>query len=125
MAKKYEAQRSELTVHSPSTIFTAGRRFWPTKALSKRDPAGTKFDPIYGGVRRHAELCQRLFHNGAVPFFLLVAGDVFLHRLVEILPGFGGKRQVVESIERSAFYRLTLERLRSAVIKASARPELV
>jgi hypothetical protein len=30
----------------------------------------------------------------------------------------------LESIERSAFYRLTLERLRSAVIKASARPEL-
>jgi hypothetical protein len=29
----------------------------------------------------------------------------------------------LESIERSAFYRLTL-RLRSAVIKASARPEL-
>jgi hypothetical protein len=30
----------------------------------------------------------------------------------------------LESIERSAFYRITLERLRSAVIKASARPEL-
>jgi hypothetical protein len=30
----------------------------------------------------------------------------------------------LESIERSAFYRLTLERLRSAVIKASARPEI-
>jgi hypothetical protein len=30
----------------------------------------------------------------------------------------------LETIERSAFYRLTLERLRSAVIKTTARPEL-
>jgi len=29
-------------------------------------------------------------------FFFLVSGDIFLHRLVEILPRFGGKRQVVE-----------------------------
>jgi predicted PurR-regulated permease PerM len=29
-------------------------------------------------------------------FFLLVSGDIFLHRLVEILPRFGSKRQVVE-----------------------------
>jgi predicted PurR-regulated permease PerM len=29
-------------------------------------------------------------------FFLLVSGDIFLHRLVEILPRFSGKRQVVE-----------------------------
>jgi len=29
-------------------------------------------------------------------FFLLVSGDIFLHRLVEILPHFSSKRQVVE-----------------------------
>jgi predicted PurR-regulated permease PerM len=29
-------------------------------------------------------------------FFLLVSGDIFLHRLVEILPRFSGKRQAVE-----------------------------
>jgi hypothetical protein len=29
-------------------------------------------------------------------FFLLVSGDIFLHRLVEILPRFSSKRQVVE-----------------------------
>src|SRR6202040_859277 len=29
-------------------------------------------------------------------FFLLVSGDIFLHRLVEILPCFSSKRQVVE-----------------------------
>jgi predicted PurR-regulated permease PerM len=29
-------------------------------------------------------------------YFLLVSGDIFLHRLVEILPRFSGKRQVVE-----------------------------
>src|SRR6185312_12179472 len=29
-------------------------------------------------------------------FFLLVSGDIFLHRLIEILPRFGSKRQVVE-----------------------------
>jgi predicted PurR-regulated permease PerM len=29
-------------------------------------------------------------------FFLLLSGDIFLHRLVEIMPRFSGKRQVVE-----------------------------
>jgi predicted PurR-regulated permease PerM len=29
-------------------------------------------------------------------FFLLVSGDIFLLRLIEIVPGFGGKRQVVD-----------------------------
>ena len=29
-------------------------------------------------------------------FFLLVSGDIFLHRLVEIMPRFRSKRQVVE-----------------------------
>jgi hypothetical protein len=29
-------------------------------------------------------------------FFLLVAGDIFLQRLVEIMPRFSSKRQVVD-----------------------------
>lgn len=47
-------------------------------------------------IHGDAELCQRLVHDGAVSFFLLMSGDIFLHRLVEILPRFSSKRQVVE-----------------------------
>jgi hypothetical protein len=39
-------------------------------------------------------------------FFLLVSGDIFLHRLVEILPHFSSKRQVVE-ISRQIEYDIT------------------
>src|SRR5580704_9296530 len=38
-------------------------------------------------------------------FFLLVSGDIFLHRLVEILPRFSSKRQVVEISQQIEFGR--------------------
>jgi predicted PurR-regulated permease PerM len=52
-------------------------------------------------------------------FFLLVSGEIFLQRLVEIMPDFGGKRQVVEiskQIERDiSAYLLTVTTMNAAV----------
>ncbi|MGH6678330.1 MAG: AI-2E family transporter, partial [Bradyrhizobium sp.] len=52
-------------------------------------------------------------------FFLLVSGDIFLHRLVEILPRFSSKRQVVEisqQIESDiSAYLLTITIMNAAV----------
>jgi len=52
-------------------------------------------------------------------FFLLVSGDIFLHRLVEILPRFRSKRQVVEisqQIERDiSAYLVTITIMNTAV----------
>jgi predicted PurR-regulated permease PerM len=41
-------------------------------------------------------LLAGIFTTGLLLFFLLVAGDTFLRRLVEVLPSFKEKRQVVE-----------------------------
>jgi hypothetical protein len=57
-------------------------------------------------------------------FFLLVSGDVFLHRLVEIMPRFSGKRQVVEisqQIESDiSAYLVTITIMNAAVGIATA-----
>ncbi len=57
-------------------------------------------------------------------FFLLLTGDVFLHRLVEILPRFKSKRQVVEisqQIERDiSAYLVTITIMNAAVGVAMA-----
>ena len=57
-------------------------------------------------------------------FFLLVSGDIFLHRLVEILPRFRSKRQVVEisqQIESDvSAYLVTITIMNAAVGIATA-----
>jgi predicted PurR-regulated permease PerM len=57
-------------------------------------------------------------------FFLLVAGDIFLQRLVEIMPRFSGKRQVVDianHIENDiSAYLLTITAMNAAVGIATA-----
>jgi len=57
-------------------------------------------------------------------FFLLVSGDIFLHRLVEILPRFRSKRQVVEisqEIENDvSAYLITITIMNAAVGIATA-----
>jgi len=57
-------------------------------------------------------------------FFLLVAGEIFLQRLVEIMPRFGGKRQVVDianQIESDiSAYLLTITAMNAAVGIATA-----
>ena len=46
--------------------------------------------------------------NLSLLFFLLVYGDTFLRRVVEILPRFGDKRRAVEISRRSkAIFRST------------------
>jgi predicted PurR-regulated permease PerM len=53
----------------------------------------TLLTKVFTGTRNFA---SGFFTTVLFLFFLLVSGDIFLHRLVEILPRFRGKRQVVE-----------------------------
>jgi predicted PurR-regulated permease PerM len=57
-------------------------------------------------------------------FFLLVAGEIFLQRLIEIMPRFGSKRQVVDianQIESEiSAYLLTITAMNAAVGIATA-----
>jgi len=63
----------------------------PNAAASARGP--TLLTRLFTETRNFA---SGFFTTVLFLFFLLVSGDVFLHRLVEILPRFSGKRQVVE-----------------------------
>jgi len=60
-------------------------------AASARGP--TLLTRLFTGTRNFA---SGFFTTVLFLFFLLVSGDIFLHRLVEILPRFSGKRQAVE-----------------------------
>ena len=50
-------------------------------------------DKLLNGTRA---IASGMFTTVLVLFFLLVSGDIFLRRLVEVLPRFKGKRQAVE-----------------------------
>jgi predicted PurR-regulated permease PerM len=63
----------------------------PNAALSGRGP--TLLTNLFTGTRNFA---GGFFTTVLFLFFLLVSGDIFLHRLVEIVPRFGNKRQVIE-----------------------------
>jgi predicted PurR-regulated permease PerM len=63
----------------------------PNAATSAR--GSTLLTKLFTGTRNFA---SGFFTTVLFLFFLLVSGDIFLHRLVEILPRFSGKRQVVE-----------------------------
>ena len=63
----------------------------PNVAASARGP--TLLTKLFTGTRNFA---SGFFTTVLFLFFLLVSGDIFLHRLVEILPRFSNKRQVVE-----------------------------
>ena len=58
---------------------------------------------LFTGTRNFA---SGFFTTVLFLFFLLVSGDIFLHRLVEILPHFSSKRQVVE-ISRQIEYDIS------------------
>src|ERR1019366_9191696 len=79
-----------------ATVFASGGRFWKSRTISKCRRVGARPNSSVEAIHGDPKLCQRVLHDGAVSFFLLVSGDIFLHRLVEILPRFKGKRQVVE-----------------------------
>jgi len=63
----------------------------PNVAVSARGP--TLLTKLFTGTR---DFASGFFTTVLFLFFLLVSGDIFLHRLVEILPRFSGKRQAVE-----------------------------
>jgi predicted PurR-regulated permease PerM len=63
----------------------------PNAAASAQGPS--LLSELFTGTRNFA---GGFFTTVLFLFFLLVSGDIFLHRLVEVLPRFKGKRQVVE-----------------------------
>ena len=63
----------------------------PNAAASAQGP--TLLTKLFTGTRNFA---SGFFTTVLFLFFLLVSGDIFMHRLVEIMPRFSGKRQVVE-----------------------------
>jgi predicted PurR-regulated permease PerM len=63
----------------------------PNEAISER--GATFLMKLFTGTQNFA---SGFFTTVLFLFFLLVSGDIFLHRLVEILPRFSSKRQVVE-----------------------------
>jgi predicted PurR-regulated permease PerM len=83
-------------------------------AASAQGPA--LLTKLFTGTRNFA---SGLFTTVLFLFFLLVSGDIFLHRLVEIMPRFSSKRQVVEisqQIERDiSAYLVTITILNAAV----------
>jgi predicted PurR-regulated permease PerM len=86
----------------------------PNAAASSRGP--TLLTKLFTGARNFA---GGFFTTVLFLFFLLVSGDIFLHRLVEILPRFSSKRQVVEisqQIERDiSAYLVTITIMNAAV----------
>ena len=76
----------------------------------------TLLTKLFTGTRKFA---SSFFTTVLFLFFLLLTGDVFLHRLVEILPRFRSKRQVVEisqQIERDiSAYLVTITIMNAAV----------
>jgi predicted PurR-regulated permease PerM len=91
----------------------------PTAAPAARGP--TLLTKLFTGTRNFA---SGFFTTVLFLFFLLVSGDIFLHRLVEILPRFGSKRQVVEisqQIESDiSAYLVTITIMNAAVGIATA-----
>jgi predicted PurR-regulated permease PerM len=76
---------------------------------------------VFAGTR---DFAGELFQTVLVLFFLLIAGDTFLRRLVEVLPRFRDKRQAIEisqQIERDiSAYLITISVMNAAVGLATA-----
>jgi len=91
----------------------------PTVAAPAQGP--TLLSQLFTGTRNFA---SGFFTTVLFLFFLLVYGDIFLHRLVEILPRFKSKRQVVEisqQIESDiSAYLVTITIMNAAVGIATA-----
>jgi predicted PurR-regulated permease PerM len=91
----------------------------PTVAAPAQGP--TLLSKLFTGTRSFA---SGFFTTVLFLFFLLVYGDIFLHRLVEILPRFKSKRQVVEisqQIESDiSAYLVTITIMNAAVGIATA-----
>jgi predicted PurR-regulated permease PerM len=92
---------------------------WQESANSSA--GSTLLTKLFAGTRSFA---SGFFTTLLFLFFLLVAGDIFLQRLVEIMPRFSGKRQVVDiakQIESDiSAYLLTITVMNAAVGIATA-----
>jgi predicted PurR-regulated permease PerM len=67
---------------------------WGTSSPLATNPQGpTLSESLFTGTRSFA---TGLFTMVLLLFFLLISGDIFLRRLVEILPSFTNKRQAVD-----------------------------
>jgi predicted PurR-regulated permease PerM len=86
----------------------------PNAAASAQ--GSTLLTTLFTGTRNFA---SGFFTTVLFLFFLLLSGDIFLHRLVEIMPRFSSKRQVVEisqQIERDiSAYLVTITIMNAAV----------
>jgi predicted PurR-regulated permease PerM len=86
----------------------------PNAAASGRGPS--LLSMLFTGTRNFA---GGLFTTVLFLFFLLVSGDIFLHRLVEILPRFSSKRQVVDIAQQIesdiSAYLITITIMNAAV----------
>jgi predicted PurR-regulated permease PerM len=91
----------------------------PNAAAPLQGP--TLLTKLFTGTRNFA---SGLFTTVLFLFFLLVSGDIFLHRLVEILPRFRSKRQVVEISQKIesdvSAYLVTITIMNAAVGSATA-----
>src|SRR6202158_2708766 len=91
----------------------------PNAAASAQGP--TLLTKLFTGTRNFA---SGLFTTVLFLFFFLVSGDIFLHRLVEILPRFSNKRQVVEISQQIgsdiSAYLVTITIMNAAVGIATA-----
>jgi predicted PurR-regulated permease PerM len=91
----------------------------PNAAAPVQGP--TLLTQLFTGTRNFA---SGLFTTVLFLFFLLVSGDIFLHRLVEILPRFRSKRQVVEISQKIesdvSAYLVTITIMNAAVGIATA-----
>jgi predicted PurR-regulated permease PerM len=76
---------------------------------------------LFAGTR---SVLDGLFTTVLVLYFLLVAGDIFLRRIVEILPTFGNKRQAVDISQQIqediSGYLVTITAMNAAVGVATA-----
>ena len=99
------------TAPSPNAAVSASGPTFLTNILTK----------LFTGTRNFA---SGFFTTVLFLFFLLMSGDVFLHRLVEIMPRFSSKRQVVEisqQIESDiSAYLITITIMNAAVGMAMA-----
>jgi predicted PurR-regulated permease PerM len=91
----------------------------PNAAASAQGP--TLLSKLFTGTRNFA---SGFFTTVLFLFFLLVSGDIFLHRLVEVMPRFRSKRQVVDIAQQIesdiSAYLVTITIMNAAVGIATA-----
>ena len=91
----------------------------PNAAAPAQGP--TLLSKLFTGTRNFA---SGFFTTVLFLFFLLVSGDIFLHRLVEIMPRFRSKRQVVDIAQQIesdiSAYLVTITIMNAAVGIATA-----